>query len=551
MSLLGFTLSLVSIMTPPLVLTLGSSYSIHVLNQYYREARIGSTDNGWISNAVLHINQTIVLAALTTVAGFISLLATTLRQIREFGLSTSFGIAACAVLALFFLPAALTHFRTPSAVQQRKILEGPIARLMGRLSLFVLRARVLLLLSLILVGVLFGFLFDSVRRQSDYMSYFPDREPAVQATQTVTRELGGFSTIYLTLSAPEGRKGYFLEPQALRRVSALEERLKSNPDIFYLLSFSSYLKELNRTMSGEAEIPENRGLILLLSRYFKAIARQEGETNPVGLLVDEDFSRLTIALRFYDSRKQRLLFEAGLRRLLAQIESHVEQTLPAEIKHELWGTSFILLSLSDILNRNWIVSTLLSIGLILLINTLSFKAFRYGLFSLVPLLIGIMLNFIFMAVTRIPLDMITAMFTNLVCGVGVDNAIHFIIQFRRQLAIFPDDLEKVLSQTMKITGRPILLTTASVVVGLLVLTFASFLPIRYFGILVALALLTTTAGSLIVLPAILSMGSRKERLRAVVRALAQASADTLKVPAGEDGEVTAPNPGRLVENPPN
>ncbi len=517
MTLCGFTLSLISIMTPPLVLTLGSSYSIHVLNQYYREAKPELTGASWIGNAVLNINQTIVLASLTTIAGFISLLATTLRQSREFGVATSFGIAACALLALFFFPAALTHLKPPSAVQSRRILEGPVARLMESLSRFVLRSRVPIILSVVLVGAAFGLLFPLVKRQSDYMTYFPDREPVVQETLAITRDLGGFSTIYLTLSAPQGRKNYFLEPQVLEKVSKLEERIQSNPDIFHLLSFTAYLKALNRTMAGEYGLPETRGLTLLLSRYFKALSRQSQAGGMIGLLANEDFSRLTIAFRFYDSRTKRYLWEDGLRGLLGKVENHIGETLPPEVRWDLWGSSLILLSLSDILNRNWIVSTLISIALIFLINTLSFRAFRYGLFSLVPLAAGIMINFIIMALARIPLDMTTAMFTNLACGVGVDNAIHLIIQFRRQLSLFPDDLEKVLSRTMKIAGRPILLTTASVVVGLLVLTFASFLPVKYFGLLVALALVSTTVGALILLPAILSAGCRKERELAVER----------------------------------
>ncbi len=517
MTLCGFTLSIVSIMTPPLVLTLGSSYSIHVLNEYYREAKAGTRDPAWIGKAVLNINQTIVLASLTTIAGFISLLATTMSQTREFGIATSFGIVACALLALFFFPAALARLKPPDPVQSRRVLEGPVARMMERLSRFVLRARVPIILSVIVIGAAFGLLFDSVRRQSDYMAYFPEREPVVQDTLAITRQLGGFATTYLTLTAPQGRKNYFLEPQVLKQVSRLEERIKSNPDICYQISFVSYLKVLNRTMTGGEGLPENRGLTLLLARYFKALAGQARDGSMIGLLANEDFTRLTIAFRDYNSRTHRLLWEGDVRRLLAKVENHIGETLSPEIRWEMWGSALMLLSLSDILNRNWIISTLISIVLIFLINTFSFRTTRYGLFSLVPLVAGIMLNFIIMAVARIPLDMTTAMFTNLACGVGVDNAIHLIIQFRRQLALTPDDLEGVLARTMKSAGRPILLTTASVVVGLLVLTFASFLPIRYFGLLVALALLNTSLGALILLPAILSAGCRRDQKQAAKR----------------------------------
>ncbi len=75
MSLLGFKLTVVSMMTPPLVLTLGSSYSIHVLNQYYREATLKNNKIKWIAESVTHINKTIMMAALTTVIGFFSLIS--------------------------------------------------------------------------------------------------------------------------------------------------------------------------------------------------------------------------------------------------------------------------------------------------------------------------------------------------------------------------------------------------------------------------------------------------------------------------------------------
>jgi predicted RND superfamily exporter protein len=97
------------------------------------------------------------------------------------------------------------------------------------------------------------------------------------------------------------------------------------------------------------------------------------------------------------------------------------------------------------------------------------------------------------------------MFSSVAIGVGIDDSIHLLIQYRRQTRIFHEDKQKIISHTLKITGRPILLTSLSLIVGLLVLTLSSFMPIVYFGMLVSLALLTTTLGALIVLPAMLSL----------------------------------------------
>ena len=148
---------------------------------------------------------------------------------------------------------------------------------------------------------------------------------------------------------------------------------------------------------------------------------------------------------------------------------------------------------------------IIAIVLIFIITSLSFRSVSYGFFSLIPLATGIMLNFIFMVAFSIPLDITTVLVSCVTIGVGVDNSIHFLIQFRKQRKAFPDDFAKVISFTLRITGRPILLTTVSIVGGLLILTLSSFRPIIYFGLLVAFSLLATAVGTLVVLPAVLSI----------------------------------------------
>ena len=136
MGIFGFPLTVVSIVTPPIVLTLGSSYSIHILNSYYRKAKAhqGETDPMWIADAVSDVNNTIFLASSTTVAGLLSLLATTLTQTRQFAISTSFGIIACALLSLFYLPAALAMMKNPKTGISDKVNGGFFSRCMEKLA---------------------------------------------------------------------------------------------------------------------------------------------------------------------------------------------------------------------------------------------------------------------------------------------------------------------------------------------------------------------------------------------------------------------------------
>ncbi len=130
---------------------------------------------------------------------------------------------------------------------------------------------------------------------------------------------------------------------------------------------------------------------------------------------------------------------------------------------------------------------------------MAFRSIKLGLFSLIPIFTGIMLTISIMTLVKIPFDVVTVMFTSVAIGVGIDDSIHLIIQYRHQ--------QGNIAQALSMAGRPILLTSASLIAGLLVLLLSSFLPVVYFGLLISLVLVTTTLGALIILPAILSLSS--------------------------------------------
>ena len=158
------------------------------------------------------------------------------------------------------------------------------------------------------------------------------------------------------------------------------------------------------------------------------------------------------------------------------------------------------------LQRDAIRSMVIAILLIICITAVGFKSVLYGLYAIIPLLTGIMLNVSFIVLTKIPLDVLTIMVSSIAIGVGVDDSIHFLIQFRKQWAGGKQDIYTAITKTMNITGRPIVLTTLAIDGGLLILGFGLFKPIVYFGMLVIITLTATCLGTVLVLPAVLSFG---------------------------------------------
>jgi len=115
-----------------------------------------------------------------------------------------------------------------------------------------------------------------------------------------------------------------------------------------------------------------------------------------------------------------------------------------------------------------------------------------------------MMNFLIMSIFNIPLDAATIMIAAIAIGVGVDNAIHFLLNYRKILKNDGDIATKdAIILTLERTSRPILFTAMALILGFVVFFLSSFKPIIYFGVLIALSMLTCTFGSLFILPSAL------------------------------------------------
>jgi predicted RND superfamily exporter protein len=505
MGLLGFKLTLVSIVAPPLILIFGNEYAIYVMNEYYRAGRAPASGaaHGWIDAAVARVTRPIAMAFVTTMVGFLSLCVTDIRQTQEFAIVASFGSAACGLLALFFLPALLTRFSRPGEDRARRLLEGPLARLMARVASLVTKRPWIILALLPAAGAFFVVGLGRISFNTDPASYFPQRDPVIRDMYVLTGGIGGFDEMHVTLEAPEASRGYFLDPGVLRAVAGLEAAVRADPDVCYSLSLPTFIADARYALDGIDELPASRSVVLLFSRLVAAAARGSAGSPLIASLADPALDRLTLTFRIYNSETGHFMDEQRFRSFIARFQRAVAEHPVGQARSVVWGELLRNLSLADSLRRFLVISMAISTLLIFAIGAITFRSALRGLFAVLPLALGLMLNFAFMGFAGIPLDMTTIMVANVTIGVGIDSALYLVIEYRRRLAARPGDVAGAIGATLQVMGRPVILSTASIVAGLLVLATAAFRPVVYFGLLVVFSLTITAAGNLVLLPALL------------------------------------------------
>ena len=215
-----------------------------------------------------------------------------------------------------------------------------------------------------------------------------------------------------------------------------------------------------------------------------------------------------MTLRIGNSDTGHFMDEQRFRTFLAGLRDAVAAHPVGEARPVIWGDIMRNLTLADSLRGFLLTSMIISTAIIFLIAALTFRSAVRGLYAVVPLATGLMLNFAFMAFAGIPLDMTTIMVANVTIGVGIDSAIYLVIEYGRQRRKRPDDLPGAVAATLHVMGRPVILSTLSIVAGLAVLATAAFRPIVYFGLLVLFSLAVTAVGNLVLLPALLVLDER-------------------------------------------
>jgi predicted RND superfamily exporter protein len=500
MSMIGYELSVVTMITPCMVLILGSSYSIHMLNEYYQVKGLKESNKQDIMYAASKIKGTILTASITTVIGFLSLLVAKMEAFRQLAISVSFGIALCAVLSVTFIPALLALQKNPSVKKVKNYQSGKLDKVSSKLGAIVIHYWYVFIAIFVIAVAGFFLVKGKIETVTDYLSYFPQKDQLVVDSKTFVREFGGTEPFYITFKAPEGSKNYFDDSENLAKIYEFEEDLKANdPDIISIFSFPQYVAFLNKQYTGTSGIPESKGMILFMSRMLDLVKNQI-DSYQYDSLISEDGDSITLSIRYYDSVLDSLQSVGSAERIIDNVDKF-NDVLPSDIVYVNWGGKVKLSKANAAIRQDQNLANLTSFLLVFIAVLLFFKSLSISLYSLIPIIFGVTANYVFMYLVGMPFDMVTSVFGSITVGVGIDDALHYLIRYRNTSKKHPDaTTNEVISKSLRATGKPIIITSISIICGMLVLTLASYAPIRYFGVLLSVALVNTTFATLFILP---------------------------------------------------
>ena len=498
----GSRLSLGTMSLPPMLLVLGVAYALHVVAEYYELAHPSRTKEEVLLETLRSINAPVLMAALTTVLGFLSLFTSNIVSIREMGIYAAAGITVAFLLAIILIPAALALLPLPSRHQET--YSPGLTTALRTITQFIIQHRTAVIIGSVLIAVLAMLPIPSIQVGSNFLSLFRASHPVRQATDVMNHALGGSMAFYVTIDG--NANDLMRKEDTLKRIKALQTYINSLPGVDKTVSFVDFCELVDQgiqTASTEDGPPSPAPAAA--ASFWGDQAKLDGVMQMFMLsptlimsVVDHPwYSRSNIQVRTSFTHPREIADA------VQKIHTFAEEHFPPEIQVHPTGTVILNTRTASGLISGQIQSLALTAVVIFVIMTVMFLSFRVGIIAMIPNLYPILVFFGLMGVTGATLSIGTNTIAAIVLGLAVDDTIHIMSRLSAE-ARRTSDQQEALLRSLCTVGKPTLYYSLLVFLGFLSFGLSTFVPIQEFGLLSATTIAFGVLAELALLPALLT-----------------------------------------------
>ena len=307
MAVLHVTFTIVSSVIPVALIAVGSAYGIHVLTHYYVaiKAQNGTFTKETYQEAVFaglkEVWNAVLLAGITTIVGFISLVSSPIEPLHSFAIFTAVGVGISLLLAVTFIPAILlaknidkvnrslqggskitakVKRRLEMARQRRggASLEGASGNTLYNIYRFFCgtKPRLVVFMLVLVVFSIVGLRYLHI--DTALVNYFPANSELRQDINYVDRQFAGTNSVYFIVKSPEDDD--MRNTEVLKAVDDMQSYLAERHEgIGKIVSFTTFVKRINQVWHA----PENADSSMAGSDDYSS----EGDLPSFGSFDDE------------------------------------------------------------------------------------------------------------------------------------------------------------------------------------------------------------------------------------------------------------------------
>ena len=235
---------------PVLMISLATAYGIHFISRYYEE-RHNLNPVKAVNMTIRDIFVPILMSALTTMAGFLSLTAAIVRPMTEFGLFATIGIFFAFIMATFLLGSFFTIF-PPKKIHKKFSHESNdvVTRLLRLLSQLILKEKKIVLIVVLIIVIISVAFSTRVKTESSIESRMGAGSEIVKIMNYFNEKFGGTDFLYVYTEANNVKN-----PYVLRQMKKIGDYSRQFDTFGEPSSITDFLTQLNDAMENKNIIP--------------------------------------------------------------------------------------------------------------------------------------------------------------------------------------------------------------------------------------------------------------------------------------------------------
>ncbi len=489
LGVLGFQLDPMASIVPFIIVGIGVSHSVQVIQRYFEECRKGKSSKDAAEEVATVLFKPLFTSIVTDGFAFLTMIAVNIKLLKILALCGSLSILSILFNIHILLPALLSFMPTPRKEKAERAGRSVwLNWLLTKIAIASTNTRGAWLLVggfavLLIFGVL-GTVKMQIGGRAPGAGAFYEDSPYAKQTRAIGRKFAGAVSYNLVIEGKE--ENDIQHPAVMQDMEKLQEFLNMNPRVGDSLSLADYVKRMNVVVHGGDE------RLYYLPRIGSPELGFYEDTDRVKMAVGEDLFIYSMGtcgefdfIVDYEYRKTNIQvflkdMEANtIRNVIRDTKDFVAKNWKSDnVKvHIAGGLAGVVGAINEELSTG-MIENMIQISLIVFIFcVVLLRSVVGGLIVVVSLFTRVIIVYGVMGFVPIPLTLYTMPVASLGIGIGVDYVIYVLVRIQEEYANKSGgDIQQATINALTTTGKAVFYTTMSVVMGVMVFFFS---PLKF------------------------------------------------------------------------
>jgi len=497
MSLLGYEISILMALVPPVIVVIGIPNCIFLLNKFHNEFKGHRNKIKAISRIINKVGNITLLTNLSTASGFAAFIFTKSQTLKEFGVIASMNIMLIFLFSLIIIPIALSYFPPPKRKHtqhlDKKWVNASVATLV-KLVQYKRTQIYIVTLAVVILGIFGVFKVKTTGKLTDDL---PKDGVLYKDIKFFEQNFSG--VMHCEVLVDTKKKNGLMKISVIKKIEQLQLVLDSFPEFSRAISIVDFTKYAKQTFyNGDTSfytLPNSQEKNWIFS-YANNL--QNDNVLSKNIFTDSLNQIARISMRMSD------ISTPKLDSIMDVLQPKMDKIFDSEKYNvTITGASIVFVNGTKYLVRNLFTSLFLVIILIAIFMAWMFNSFRMVVVSLIPNLIPLLLTAAIMGYFNIAIKPSTILVFSIAFGISVDDTIHFLAKYRQELIARKWNIKRSVIAALKETGVSMIYTSVVLFCGFFIFIASEFGGTVALGLLVSITLLIAMLTNLLLLPALL------------------------------------------------